>query len=93
VLEANEMISAGGVRINLIFNGARIARSHHVLRHSPVRLLGMTHPAFVVDDLQALERRLGEQAADITDRPNVPETEWNLLPPMPTPGRLPDRSR
>jgi lactoylglutathione lyase len=69
--EANEMLSADGVRINLIFNGARQPDAHNVLLDAPVKLPGMTHPAFVVDNLAALQAWLGEQGIRITQGPHA----------------------
>jgi len=66
--EANEMITAAGVRINLIFNGTR--RANNVLLDEPVKLPGITHPAFIVDDLQALQGWLAEQGIAITEGPH-----------------------
>lgn len=68
--EANEMLSADGVRINLIFNGTRLPNAHNALLDAPVKLPGMTHPAFIVDDLQVLEAWLGEQGIVITEGPH-----------------------
>lgn len=70
LFEANEMLSPDGVRINLIFNGARVPNAHNVLLDAPVKLPGMTHPAFIVDDLQALERWLAEQGIVVTEGPH-----------------------
>lgn len=68
--EANEMLSADGVRINLIFNGTRMPNAHNALLDAPVKLPGMTHPAFIVDDLKTLESWLGEQGIVITEGPH-----------------------
>ena len=68
--EANEMLTADGVRINLIFNGARQPAAHNALLDAPVKLPGMTHPAFIVDDLAVLEHWLGEQGIVITEGPH-----------------------
>ncbi|SUD85751.1 glyoxalase [Stutzerimonas stutzeri] len=68
--EANEMLSPDGVRINLIFNGARLPDAYNVLLDAPVKLPGMTHPAFIVDDLQALEAWLSEQGIVVTEGPH-----------------------
>lgn len=70
LFEANEMISPDGVRINLIFNGARLPNAHNVLLDAPVKLPGVTHPAFVVDDLQALQAWLDEHGIAITEGPH-----------------------
>lgn len=53
--EANEMVTTAGVRINLIFNGAHRPGGRNVLLDEPVKLPGMTHPAFLVEDLAALQ--------------------------------------
>lgn len=68
-LEANEMLSPDGVRINLIFN-ATSTKSHNPLLDAPVKLPGITHPAFVVDDLRALEAWLQQQGIVITEGPH-----------------------
>ncbi|MEH6799606.1 MAG: VOC family protein [Halopseudomonas sabulinigri] len=68
--EANEMLSADGVRINLIFNGTRTANAHNALLDAPIKLPGITHPAFIVDDLQRLQTWLSEQGITITEGPH-----------------------
>lgn len=68
--EANEMLSPDGVRINLIFNGARQPAAHNALLDAPVKLPGMTHPAFIVDDLAALQSWLQAQGIIITEGPH-----------------------
>ena len=68
--EANEMLSADGVRINLIFNGARVPGAHNVLLDEPIKLPGITHPAFITDDLQALQHWLEQQGIVITEGPH-----------------------
>ncbi|CAD5106199.1 VOC family protein [Zestomonas carbonaria] len=70
LFEANEMLSPDGVRINLIFNGARVPDAHNVLLDAPVKLPGVTHPAFIVDDLHALEAWLDEQGIVVTEGPH-----------------------
>ena len=70
LFEANEMLSPDGVRINLIFNGARAQDSHNVLLDAPVKRPGMTHPAFIVDDLEALQGWLDQQGIVITEGPH-----------------------
>lgn len=67
--EANEMESADGVRINLIFNAARRPGARNALLDEPVKLPGITHPAFVVDDLAALQDWLQRQGIAITEGP------------------------
>lgn len=68
--EANEMLTADGVRINLIFNGVRVPRARNALLDAPIKLPGMTHPAFIVDDLEALQHWLEAQGIFITEGPH-----------------------
>ncbi|WP_084545220.1 VOC family protein [Derxia gummosa] len=68
--EAAELETADGVRINLIFNGARRPGRRNVLLDEPVKLPGMTHPAFVVPDLGALQTLLARHAIPITEGPH-----------------------
>ncbi|MBU0920539.1 VOC family protein [Stutzerimonas kunmingensis] len=70
LFEANEMLSPDGVRINLIFNGARAPDAHNVLLDAPVKRPGMTHPAFIVDDLATLQHWLEAQGIVITEGPH-----------------------
>ena len=55
------------MRINLIFNGTRLPHGRNVLLDEPVKLPGVTHPAFVVDDLYALKDWLGQAGIEITE--------------------------
>lgn len=68
--EANEMLSADGVRINLIFNAARRPQARNILLDEPIKLPGMTHPAFVVDDLARLQTWLEQRDIRITEGPH-----------------------
>lgn len=68
--EANEMLNARGVRINLIFNGARRPDASNILLDEPVKLPGFTHPAFIVDDLGTLQEWLKQQHIVITEGPH-----------------------
>jgi lactoylglutathione lyase len=67
--QANEMQAPSGVRINLIFNGATQPNRHNVLLDDAIKLPGITHPAFVVDDLVALVRWLKQEGIAITEGP------------------------
>lgn len=69
--EANEMLTADGVRINLIFNGARRSSARNVLLDEPVKLPGITHPAFIVDDLHVLQEWLEQKSIHITEGPHA----------------------
>lgn len=66
---ANEMVSAAGVRINLIFNGERRSGSGNILFDEQTRYPGITHPAFVVDDLGALADLCRLEGIVITEGP------------------------
>lgn len=68
---ANEMVNDAGVRINLIFNGVRNGDGRNVLQDEPVKYPGVTHAAFVVDDLHSLMRALDAEAIEITEGPVV----------------------
>lgn len=65
--EANEMVAGDGVRINLIFNAARQPQSRNALLDMPIKYPGMTHPAFVVDDIYRLRTWLLEEGITITE--------------------------
>lgn len=66
---ANEMATPAGVRINLIFNGAARAGARNMLQDEPVKWPGITHVAFVVDDLDALVSWLNDAGIAITEGP------------------------
>jgi catechol 2,3-dioxygenase-like lactoylglutathione lyase family enzyme len=68
--EANEMVTEAGVRINLIFNGARRPTARNVLLDEPVKLPGITHPAFIVDDISALYAWLQQRGIAVTEGPH-----------------------
>jgi Glutathione S-transferase len=65
--EANEMETPDGVRINLIFNATRVLHNRNILLDEPVKLPGVTHAAFVVDDLYALKGWLEQAGITITE--------------------------
>jgi len=67
--EANEMVSPAGARINLIFNGASHPQRRNVLLDEPVKLPGITHPAFLVADLAALADWLAREGIAISEGP------------------------
>lgn len=69
--KANEMVNASGVYINLIFNGVPREDNKNILHDEPVKHPGMTHAAFIVDDLDALVAKLDEEGVRITDGPHV----------------------
>ncbi len=65
--EANEMVNGQGIRINLIYNGARFKQGRNVLLDEPVKYPGFTHPAFVVPDLTAFKGWCEAQGIPITE--------------------------
>lgn len=69
--QANEMETPFGVRINLIFNAAKQPHSKNVLLDEPVKLPGVTHPAFIVDDLDAMVAWLIASGIPITEGPEL----------------------
>jgi lactoylglutathione lyase len=67
--QANEMESLDGVRINLIFNGAKRPDNKNVLLDELIKLPGVTHPAFIVNDITALQHWLEQSGIRITEGP------------------------
>lgn len=63
-----EIVSAGGVRLNLIFNGER--RENNVLLDEPKRWPGYTHAAFVIPCLRDIIDWAAERAIPITEGPH-----------------------
>ncbi|WP_111429288.1 VOC family protein [Rhodobacteraceae bacterium DSL-40] len=66
---ANEMVNGAGVYINLIFNGVK--RAGNVLQDEPLRYPGVTHAAFVVEDMDDLMAMLEREGIPITTGPVV----------------------
>lgn len=64
---ANEMETPSGVRINLILNGVK--RQNNILLDEPVKHPGITHLAFVIEDLSALQTWLQANKIAITEGP------------------------
>lgn len=65
--QAAELCNAQGVRLNLIFNAQ--PSPHNVLLDEARKWPGLTHVAFVVDDLERLGRGLAVQGARPTEGP------------------------
>jgi catechol 2,3-dioxygenase-like lactoylglutathione lyase family enzyme len=68
---ANEMTNDAGVTINLIFNGVKRDRNRNILLDEEVKWPGVTHPAFVVDDLDALIALFDRENVRITEGPHL----------------------
>ena len=66
--QANEMVNDAGVRINLIFNGVATG-SGNVLQDDPLKYPGVTHAAFIVDNLEALLALCARETIRITEGP------------------------
>ena len=69
--EANEMMSANGVRINLIFNASSHLQAKNILLDIAIKLPGMTHPAFIIDDIHLLADWLNCNNIHITEGPKA----------------------
>lgn len=67
--QANEMETASGVRINLIMNGAKRPNNANILIDEPIKYAGITHSAFIVDDIENLQAWLQANKIAITEGP------------------------
>lgn len=76
---ANEMVNENGVYINLIFNGTPRKGARNVLQDEKVKHPGMTHAAFIVDDLDALIAKLSREDIQITDGPHIYSDRRRLI--------------
>lgn len=65
--QASELVTADGVYLNLIFNGAK--RNRNILMDEPIKYPGITHPAFIVDDLDELLKKLEQENIQVTEGP------------------------
>ncbi|MGR8947277.1 MAG: VOC family protein [Gammaproteobacteria bacterium] len=66
---ANEMTTASGVRINLIFNGVRREAGANILFEDEPTAPGTTHPAFIVDNLNKVIEMCDKNKLKITEGP------------------------
>ncbi len=67
--QANEMATETGIFVNLIFNGVKRPDGRNILLDEPVKHPGVTHPAFVVDDLDAVVSLCRNEGIAITEGP------------------------
>ena len=67
--QANEMVNEAGVFINLIFNGVRRPQNRNVLQDEPEKYPGITHVAFVIDDLDDMMATLARERIPISEGP------------------------
>jgi lactoylglutathione lyase len=65
--EANEMTNELGLRVNLIFNASARTKNSNVLLDEAIKWPGVTHPAFVVNDLYLLREWLVKEGISITE--------------------------
>ena len=79
VYHANEMVNEAGVFINLIFNGVKRPGGGNILQDESVKYPGITHAAFVVDDMDDLIRLLDREQIPITDGPVFYGTRRRVL--------------
>lgn len=68
---ANEMVNDAGIYINLIFNGVERPEGRNILQDEPVKHPGMTHAAFIVDDMDDLLVMLRKEGVRITEGPVI----------------------
>lgn len=68
---ANEMTNDAGVTVNLIFNGVKREGNRNILLDEPVKWPGMTHPAFIVEDLDGLIAMFDREGIAITEGPHL----------------------
>lgn len=67
--QANEMVNDSGVTINLIFNGMKRPQGRNILLDEPFKYPGCTHPAFIVDDIDAVVETLKRENIAISEGP------------------------
>ena len=67
--EANEMVTSAGVRISLIFNGAKAVNRQNVLLDEAIKKPGVTHPVFIINDLNKLQDWLSKEGIEVTEGP------------------------
>ncbi|MCA9658380.1 MAG: VOC family protein [Myxococcales bacterium] len=66
---ALELINDSGVRLNLIYNGVRREGPANVLMDEPAKWPGLTHVAFIVDDMAATVAELAARGVELTEGP------------------------
>ncbi|MGP9689752.1 VOC family protein [Psychrobacter sp. AOP22-C1-C5] len=67
--EANEMITSAGVRINLIFNAAKVKDRKNLLLDETIKRPGITHPAFIIHDINEFQNWLLKAGIKVTEGP------------------------
>ena len=67
--EANEMVTSAGVRINLIFNAAKVKDRKNILLDETIKRPGITHPAFIIHDISKFQNWLVKEGIMVTEGP------------------------
>jgi len=65
-----ELIHPTGLRVHLIANGVAHPKARNILLDDPVKFPGVTHPAYVVPDLDAAMAAVEKAGIRITEGPN-----------------------
>lgn len=68
---ANEMVNDAGVYINLIFNGVKQPDGRNILHDEALKYPGVTHAAFIIDDMDDLLSILERENIRITGGPDT----------------------
>lgn len=68
---ANEMINDSGIYINLIFNGVARKDNLNILQDELVKHPGITHVAFVIEDMDHLVEVLDRENIGISEGPVI----------------------
>ena len=64
---ASELVTEDGVYLNLIFNGAK--RDRNILMDEAIKYPGITHPAFIVENLDLLLEKFQQENIEVTEGP------------------------
>ncbi|MDD2877482.1 MAG: VOC family protein [Acidiphilium sp.] len=68
---ANEMVNDAGVHINLIFNGVARDENRNILQDEAIKYPGVTHPAFVIENMDALLATFARAGIRVTQGPEI----------------------
>lgn len=77
--QANEMVNKNGIYINLIFNGVANEHGKNILQDDSLKYPGMTHAAFITDDLESLIETLNRENITITGGPYIYSDRRKLI--------------
>lgn len=68
---ANEMVNDAGVYINLVFNGVKRPEGRNILQDEPLKYPGVTHAAFIIEDMDDLLRLLEQEGVPPSGGPYI----------------------